>query len=58
MKIYASYLLKGYDYMNLILCSRNCRYQQDGYCCLEGAAVITNAAAAPCCYFVECETGK
>ncbi len=37
--------------MNLIVCSKGCKYQRDGYCCLEGAAVITNAAASPCCYF-------
>ncbi|MBQ7835410.1 MAG: hypothetical protein IJ385_06460 [Ruminiclostridium sp.] len=37
--------------MNLILCSRPCKHQQDGYCCLDGAAVITNAAATPCCYY-------
>lgn len=37
--------------MNLIVCSKDCKYQCDGYCCLEGAAVITNASASPCCYF-------
>ena len=39
--------------MNLILCSRNCAYQKDGYCCLDGEAVITEAIASTCCYFVE-----
>ncbi len=39
--------------MNMILCSRNCRHQQEGYCCLEGRAVITNAVVSPCCYYEE-----
>lgn len=39
--------------MNMIVCSRNCRHQCDGYCCLEGRAVITNAVESPCCYYEE-----
>ncbi len=39
--------------MNMIVCGRNCRYQKDGYCCLEGRAVITNAVSSPCCYYDE-----
>lgn len=39
--------------MNFIVCSRSCRHQKDGYCCLEGKAVITNAVASPCCYYEE-----
>ena len=39
--------------MNMILCSRNCQHQQEGYCCLEGRAVITNAVVSPCCYYEE-----
>lgn len=37
--------------MNMIVCGNNCRYQKDGYCCLEGRAVITNAVSTPCCYY-------
>ena len=37
--------------MNMIVCSNDCRYQKDGYCCLEGRAVITNAVSSPCCYY-------
>ncbi|MBQ8614138.1 MAG: hypothetical protein IJ416_08000 [Ruminiclostridium sp.] len=44
--------------MNLILCSHNCMHQKDGYCCLEGVAVITNAAASPCCYYETAEDVK
>lgn len=39
--------------MNMIVCNQACCYQEDGYCCLEGQAAITNAAAEPCCYFKE-----
>ncbi len=41
--------------MNMIVCNRPCRYQRDGYCCLEGQAAITNAAVSPCCYYEETE---
>ena len=41
--------------MNMIVCNRPCRYQRDGYCCLEGQAAITNAAGSPCCYYEETE---
>lgn len=41
--------------MNFIVCSRSCRHQKDGYCCLEGKAVITNAVTSPCCYYEEKE---
>lgn len=41
--------------MNFIVCSRSCRHQRDGYCCLEGKAVITNAVTSPCCYYEEKE---
>ena len=44
---------KGREFMNMIVCGRNCRYQKDGYCCLEGRAVITNAVSSPCCYYTE-----
>ncbi|MBQ9483608.1 MAG: hypothetical protein IJU82_05385 [Ruminiclostridium sp.] len=37
--------------MNMIVCGSDCRYQKDGYCCLEGRAVITNAVSSPCCYY-------
>ncbi len=37
--------------MNMIVCGIDCRYQKDGYCCLEGRAVITNAVSSPCCYY-------
>ena len=37
--------------MNIIVCGSDCRYQRDGYCCLEGRAVITNAVSSPCCYY-------
>ena len=39
--------------MNMIVCIRNCRHQCDGYCCLEGRTVITNAVESPCCYYEE-----
>ncbi len=42
--------------MNMIVCGNDCRYQKDGYCCLEGRAVITNAVSSPCCYYEK--TGK
>lgn len=48
--------MKGCDIMNMIVCGRDCRYQEDGYCCLEGRAVITNAVSSPCCYYEK--TGK
>ena len=44
--------------MNMIVCNRSCRYQRDGYCCLEGQAAITNAAVSPCCYYEEQKTEK
>ena len=44
--------------MNMIVCGRNCRYQKDGYCCLEGRAVITNAVSSPCCYYDETDPKK
>ncbi|MDR1753496.1 MAG: hypothetical protein LBR74_01125 [Eubacterium sp.] len=37
--------------MNLIICNENCNNQRDGYCQMEGSALITNALASPCCYF-------
>ena len=37
--------------MNMIVCGSDCRYQKDGYCSLEGRAVITNAVSSPCCYY-------
>ena len=37
--------------MNMIVCANDCRYQKDGYCTLEGRAVITNAVSSPCCYY-------
>ncbi len=37
--------------MNMIVCGSDCRYQKDGYCTLEGRAVITNAVSSPCCYY-------
>ena len=46
---------KGCDDMNMILCGSDCRYQKDGYCCLEGRAVITNAVSSPCCYYQKTE---
>ncbi len=44
--------------MNFIVCGRNCRHQRDGYCCLEGKAVITNAVTSPCCYYEEKEKNQ
>jgi hypothetical protein len=41
--------------MNMIVCGSDCRYQKDGYCCLEGRAVITNAVSSPCCYYEQNE---
>lgn len=41
--------------MNMIVCGSDCRYQKDGYCCLEGRAVITNAVSSPCCYYEQKE---
>ena len=35
----------------MIVGGNDCRYQKDGYCCLEGRAVITNAVSTPCCYY-------
>ncbi|NLJ17108.1 MAG: hypothetical protein GX346_08250 [Clostridiales bacterium] len=39
--------------MNFILCNEKCKHQKDGYCSLEGSAMITNAvtSSANCCYF-------
>lgn len=44
--------------MNMILCGSDCRYQKDGYCCLEGRAVITNAVSSPCCYYQKNEKAQ
>jgi hypothetical protein len=49
--IFATYMRKAVKIMNMIVCGNNCRYQKDGYCCLEGRAVITNAVSTPCCYY-------
>lgn len=35
--------------MSLIQCSSDCAYQKDGYCALEKAAEITNAAKTDAC---------
>ncbi len=48
---FATYMRKAVKTMNMIVCGNNCRYQKDGYCCLEGRAVITNAVSTPCCYY-------
>ena len=44
--------------MNMIVCGNDCRYQKDGYCCLEGRAVITNAVSSPCCYYERKNDGE
>ena len=37
--------------MNLIVCSKNCVHQQDGFCRLERAAAPTGSAVDGCCYY-------
>lgn len=37
--------------MNLILCSKNCIHQQDGFCRLEGKAAPTGSVVDGCCYY-------
>lgn len=37
--------------MNLILCSKDCIHQRDGFCRLEGRAAPTGSVVDGCCYY-------
>ncbi|MBQ8868251.1 MAG: hypothetical protein IJ027_00840 [Oscillospiraceae bacterium] len=37
--------------MNLIACNYNCKYQQDGYCCLNDATGAKHCGNSECIYF-------
>lgn len=37
--------------MNIIPCSKQCKFQKDGYCNCEGTMVITNFVDNDCPYF-------
>lgn len=37
--------------MNLICCSKNCRHQKDGYCCLSGMTALTASKEDGCLYY-------
>ena len=37
--------------MNLICCSKNCRHQRDGYCCLSGMTALTASKEDGCLYY-------
>lgn len=37
--------------MNLITCSEDCEYQQDGYCRLDAGAPINSKKVNGCSYF-------
>lgn len=45
--------IKEMIFLNLILCSENCKHQKDGYCCLEEYGAITDVISSPCAYFDE-----
>ncbi len=38
--------------MGIIQCAENCKYQRDGYCCLEKLAQV-NSVSGGCPYFTE-----
>lgn len=38
--------------MGIIQCAENCKYQQDGYCCLDKLAQV-NSVSGGCPYFTE-----
>ncbi len=37
--------------MNLISCNYNCKYQQDGYCCLVSTTNAKHCGNSECVYF-------
>jgi len=37
--------------MNLISCNYNCKYQQDGYCCLSDTKASKHSGTSGCIYF-------
>ena len=41
----------GGVFMNLIACNYNCKYQQDGYCCLNDATGAKHCGNSECIYF-------
>ncbi len=44
--------------MNLIMCGENCKYQEDGYCCLNvdgQSSPCANNGNSDCWYFQEKE---
>ncbi len=42
--------------MNFIICGEPCKHQREGYCALEGTAVITNTTLSSCRYFQPLDT--
>ena len=37
--------------MNLIVCSKDCNHQEDGYCVLNGAAQLSSSLDSKCGYY-------
>lgn len=37
--------------MNMIVCDKACKHQQDGYCCLNQITSLTGDTTAKCGYF-------
>lgn len=44
--------------MNLIVCSRPCVYQAEGYCRLEQPATVSDCKTCDCMYFVDKQSDK
>ena len=38
--------------MNLIACSADCKYQQDGYCGLDSPGTVTNLTHPGCVHYI------
>ena len=38
--------------MNIIPCSLNCKFQDDGYCNLEHTASVSNCGEIGCAYYI------
>lgn len=41
--------------MSWIPCTKHCRYQQDGYCCLDQITPLGSNADEECAYFSQIE---
>jgi len=38
--------------MSIITCAEDCNYQQEGYCQLDTAAIITNTTQKGCVHYI------